>query len=135
VLANRAHSLQVIWSAPSVDFTRVDQPVIFTQQDQQEILDAVQATEPGGFSLAKLTTVQPEIVIVSARRQGDWALFSTEQRAGSDATPLQVDPGLFGGHKVGTTWSLFAPGEPDFCDEFRQMPTPLLDAIDLNYYC
>ena len=121
---NRASAdVTIIWQSS---------PASFTQQDKQGIQDGLKseliAANPG-------TIVGHEFTIIDAKRQGDWAIFSASERASQDAQPIPTEPLFFLAHQQGTTWTVWLPSSPNFCDQLMQVPDTLLDTTDKGYFC
>ena len=116
------------------DITTVWQASVtsFAQQDQQEIQTALKSSL---FSSNPGRITGHEFTIIDAQRQGDWAIFSANQHVSHDAQPMPTEPLFFLAHQQGTTWTVWLPSSPDFCDQLKQVPDTLLDATDKGYFC
>jgi hypothetical protein len=103
----------------------------FTQQDQQDIQTALNS---------ELSTPNPgsraghEFTIIDAQRQGDWAIFSANERMSHDAPPIPTEPLFFLAHRQGTSWTIWIPSSPHFCDQLKQLPDTLLAPSDKHYF-
>lgn len=121
-ISNPPSNITIVWqSAPSS----------FTQQDQQAIEKALQDSIA---AQAKDVPRPSEIDIITTEREGDWAIFSTQQKTSSTEV-LATEPGFFIAHNQGSSWSLLLPGTPNFCDQLKQIPDTLLAPIDKRYFC
>jgi Na+-transporting methylmalonyl-CoA/oxaloacetate decarboxylase gamma subunit len=115
-------NITIAWQAPTTSFT---------QQDQQDIQNAWEpallASNPSSLSGHKFT-------IISAQREGDWAIFSANERVGANAEPIPTEPLFFIAHLQGTTWTVQTPSSSGFCDMLKQVPETLLDSTDKHYF-
>src|SRR6266478_9711395 len=107
--------ITIIWQAHST---------AFTQQDQQDIQaawkNALLSSNPSSIA-------GHEFTIVNAQRQKDWAIFSANERVSQDAPPIATEPLFFLARQQGTTWTVWIPSTPGFCNELKQLPDTLLD--------
>jgi hypothetical protein len=112
----------VVWKASSTGFS---------PQDQQAIKKLVQADHA---VQAKNVPHFPEIDIITANREGDWATFTTQQiTAKGEVWP--TEPGFFVAHKQNSAWSSLEPGTYNFCTQLQQVPDTLLTSTDKRYFC
>lgn len=120
---NTSANITIIWQAHST---------VFTQQDQQDIQTALKSS----LLASNLGNVAGnEFTIIDAQRQGDWAIFSASERVSHNTQPIPTEPLFFLAHQQGTRWTIWLPGSTDFCDQLKQVPGTLLNAIDKGYFC
>ena len=112
----------IVWQVPTTSFT---------QQDQQAIQNAW-APELLASSPSSLTG--HEFTIISAQRQGNWAIFSANERVSASASPISTEPLFFIARLQGTTWTVQTPSSSGFCAVLKQVPDTLLDPIDKHYF-
>jgi len=118
----------------STDITIAWQPTSpsFSQQEQQDIQTAMKsvilAPNPQRFA-------GHEFTIIDAQRQGDWAIFSANERVGQNTQPIAGEPIFFLANRQGTTWTVWLPSSSGFCDHLKQIPDTLLNPTDKAYFC
>src|SRR5690349_3333366 len=94
ILARTSPNITIVWQVSTTQFT---------QQDQQDIQTAWKTL---------LVTPNPspiaghEFTIIDAQRQGEWAIFSANERVTHDAQPIATEPLFFIAHRQGTTWTV-----------------------------
>lgn len=103
----------------------------FTQQELQDIQNAWKTTllSPNPNSVAGHT-----FTIINAQRQGDWAIFSANERIQQETTPIPTEPLFFIAHRQSTGWNVSTPSSPTFCNQLKQLPDTLLDPTDKHYF-
>src|SRR5438874_9333898 len=84
VLYVRSRSdITVVWQTSKPSFTQKD------QQNIQTALKSVISTQNPG------SVTGHEFTIIDAQRQGDWAIFSANERVNSDMPPIPTEPLFF----------------------------------------
>jgi hypothetical protein len=112
----------IAWKAPSNNFT---------QQDQQ----GIQAALKSALLASRGESVTGHIfTIIDAERQGDWADLSANEQTSANTQPIATEPIFFLAHVQSTTWSVWLPISPGFCDQLKQTPDTLLDSVDKHYF-
>jgi len=120
----RAHApITTVWQASTKQLTQQDQQAI-----QTALSSALSTPNPGKVA-------GHEFTIIDAQRQGDWAIFSANERMSHDAQPFPTEPLFFLAHHQDATWTVWIPSSPGFCDQLKQVPDTLLNAIDKGYFC
>ncbi|HVB21135.1 MAG TPA: hypothetical protein VNG51_04235 [Ktedonobacteraceae bacterium] len=119
----------------STDITIVWQtsPTSFAQQDRQGIQNAWEAdlTAP---SSSPGTITNHTFTIITAHRQGDWAIFSANERVNPNGQPIPTEPLFFLAHLQDGNWVVWIPSSAGFCQELNQVPDTLLDSGDKHYF-
>lgn len=124
----RSHSTA---SPPHISIVWQVSTSAFSQQDQQAIQTAFIAAlmAADGASITGDT-----FTIIDAERQDDWADLSANEQTSANTQPIATEPIFFLAHVQRTTWSVWLPTSPDFCDQLKQAPDSLLDSVDKHHF-
>lgn len=136
VLVIGVGSVIIYLHSTSPDITIVWQTSLpsLSQQDRQNIQNAwetdLMASSPHASTIAGHT-----FTIINVKRQGDWAIFSANERVNPTAQPIASEPLFFLAHLHGTKWAVWIASSQGFCQELEQVPDTLLNFTDKRLFC